>query len=63
MLDVLAIDLATHKVRILDRNKSPENAEAIIRFVIARRGVATEFYVTAPAGTVKDGADWRTSHA
>lgn len=49
--DVIALSSETFKVeRILARNKTADNAEAIVEMAVTRRGCETEFYCTAPAG-------------
>lgn len=55
LFDVVAVNLDTSKVRILDRNKTMENAEAIVKMAVMRRGVEDEFFAECPAGKFKDG--------
>lgn len=55
MLDVIAVNLDTKKVRIFATDKSERNAESIIDMAVLRRGVETEFYTTAEAGKYHDG--------
>lgn len=58
LYDVLAVDMSTHKVQVLDVSKTAKNADAIICFAVARRGVETYFYVTAEAGKYQDNDEW-----
>lgn len=53
--DVVAVDIKTNEVRVFARNKTEENAEAIIGMAVARRGVETEFYTTTRPGQYDDG--------
>ncbi len=58
MYDVLAIGLRTREVRVLERNLSLLNAEAVVALAIMRRGVEEEFYATATSGLYEDGDIW-----
>ncbi len=58
--DVLAVNLQTHKVRVLAHDKDHRNAEAIIDMAVMRRGVDVEFYTTGYTGIYKDGDDWKS---
>lgn len=55
MLDVIEVEFGTHKVRIIDRNKSERNAEAVVEMAVIRRGVENSFFTTCPAGKYSDG--------
>jgi hypothetical protein len=55
LYDVLAISLQTKKIRVLERDKTSENADAVIKFAVYRRGVDEEFYIKKPAGLYSDG--------
>ena len=48
LFDVVAINLRTKAERILDRDLTRENAEAVVRFTVVRRGCDVEFYVVRP---------------
>jgi len=48
LFDVIAINIRTGSERVLDRDKTKPNAEAIVKFVVMRRGVETEFYIARP---------------
>ena len=51
LFDVTATDLKTGAVRILASGKTKDNAEAISKMAVMRRGVETEFYSVIPTGT------------
>jgi hypothetical protein len=48
LYDVVAINIRDGSERVLDRDKTESNAEAIIMMAIMRRGVETEFYTARP---------------
>ena len=57
--DVLAVSLdRNHAVRILDRNRTAEDAKASMHMAVLRRGVETEFFAVVPAGSYADGQKW-----
>lgn len=61
MLDVIEVQIkAPHTVRVIERNKSVGNAEAIVSMAVARRGVEHFFFTTAPAGKYGDGDQLET---
>jgi hypothetical protein len=51
LYDVVAVDLKTKAVRVMDRNLTLENAEAYVSMAVMRRGVDEEFFKAVPAGT------------
>ncbi len=55
MLDVIEVEFKTHKVRVIGRNKSERNAEAVVSMAVMRRGVENSFFTMAPAGRYSDG--------
>lgn len=57
--DVVGVNLTTRKVRILERGKDSENAEAIVMMAVARRGVSEEFFAEVPAGRYQDGDEYK----
>ena len=61
MYDVIAVNMKTHKVRLLGKNKTERNADAIEMMGVARLGCYEEFFTRAPAGKYKDGDEWDTS--
>lgn len=58
MYDVIAVDLSTHKVRLLAENKTERNADAIEMMAVSRLGCDEEFFTKAPAGRYKEGDEW-----
>lgn len=55
-LDVVEVEIAApHRVRVMARNKAERDADAIVSMAVARRGVETHFFKTAPVGRYKDG--------
>ncbi len=58
MFDVIEVQIkAPHTVRIIANRKSEDNAEAIVKIAVVRRGVEHSFFKTVPAGQYRDGAD------
>lgn len=56
MVDVIEVEIAApHRVRVMERNKTDEDAEAIIKMAVARRGVEKHFYTKTTCGSYKDG--------
>lgn len=59
ILDVVEVKIGNPStVRVLERDKDPRNAEAIIKFAIMRRGVVGRFYSETIAGKYNDGDEW-----
>lgn len=58
MYDVIAVNLTTHKIRLLGENKTEKNADAIEMMAVARLGCDDEFFTRAPAGKYKEGDEW-----
>lgn len=50
LFDVVAVNIKTLAERFLDRNRTKEDAEAIVKIAVIRRGVEEEFFRTVPAG-------------
>jgi hypothetical protein len=48
LFDVEAVNIKTGEVRKLAENKTRENAEAIVKMAVMRRGVDEEFYREVP---------------
>jgi hypothetical protein len=59
LYDVVAVNMATHKVRLLAENKTESNADAVVSMAVARRGCDEEFFAAAAAGKYRDGDEWR----
>lgn len=58
MYDIIAVNMKTHKIRMLGENKSERNAHAIEMMAVSRLGCNDEFFTKAPAGRYKDGDEW-----
>lgn len=60
LLDVIEVQIRTpHTVRVMDRDMTERNAEAYINMAVFRRGVEHSFFTTAPAGTYRDGDEFK----
>lgn len=53
--DVVEVEIATRKVRVLATAKTWENADAIVNMAVMRRGVTHHFYKAVVAGSHQDG--------
>lgn len=60
LLDVVAVNLETKRVRLMAEGKTERNAEAIVSMAVMRRGCDEEIFTTVPAGSHKEGDPWRT---
>ncbi len=58
LYDVIAVSLRTNKVRFMADRKTLNNAEAIEKMAVMRRGVDEEFFTTVPAGSFNEGDDY-----
>lgn len=58
MYDVIAVDMTTHRVRLVAENKTEKNAMAIEHLALLRNGCDEEFFETVPTGKYKDGEEW-----
>lgn len=61
MYDVIAVNMTTHKVRLLAESKTERNADAIEMMAAVRLGCDEEFFTTTPAGKYKEGDKWDES--
>ena len=61
MYDVIAVNMATHRVRLLGESKTERNADAIEMMAVMRLGCDEEFFTRAQAGKYKDGDEWNES--
>lgn len=59
LYDVVAVDVDTRGVRLLASGKKLPDADAIVCMAVMRRGVEEEFFFRVPAGSYKDGDQWR----
>lgn len=55
LYDVVAVSIATSKVRLIASGKGERAADAIVSMAAMRRGVSEEFYTEVPAGKYRDG--------
>lgn len=58
LFDVVAVEMATHRVELLAEKKTERNADAIVMMAVVRRGVETHFYGIVPSGKCKNGDEW-----
>ena len=56
--DVVAVNIKTKLVRLLARDETQANAEAVVLMAVRRRGVDEEFFVAVEAGTYQEGESW-----
>lgn len=52
LFDVVAVNIKTSEQRVIDRNKTERNAEAIVSMAVMRRGVDVEFFKAVPATSI-----------
>jgi len=57
--DVVAVNLFTNKVSFFGERKDYQNAEAIVKIAVMRRGLDEEFYAITPAGMYQEGETYR----
>ena len=55
MFDVVAVNIETRRIRVLERNLTIRDADACATMAVMRRGCKEEFFVTAEAGRYQDG--------
>jgi len=58
LYDVVGVNIETNKVRIMAKNKTHEDADAIVRMAVTRRGVDEEFFSETIHGQYQDGDKW-----
>ena len=58
--DVVAVSLSTLKVRVIASDKTRENARAVVKLAVTKRGIDEEFFAEIPHGTYRDGDEWGT---
>ena len=56
--EVWAVDISTGTVRLMATKKDADNAAALVKLCVMRRGVEKEFYVVSPIGMYKEGDTW-----
>lgn len=57
--DILGVLVENSRVRVLDIEKTADNAEAWIALAVARRGCSDEFFVAVPSQSHKDGDTYK----
>ena len=63
LYDVLAVNIATLKVRLMAEKKTLPNAEAIVSMAVLRRGVDEEFYAEVPTAKYKEGDLYKSKNS
>jgi hypothetical protein len=58
LYDVVAVNIKSGVVRLLDAGQTKPNAEAIVALAVARRGVDEEFFADVPANSYATGDKW-----
>lgn len=58
LYDVVAVNMATNKVRIMASGKQLSSAKLMVCMAVARRGVDEEFFSEADGGKYTDGDAW-----
>ncbi len=58
LYDVIAVNMQSHKVRLLMEDKTERNADAIAEMAVIRIGCDEEFFAKVPAGQYKNGDEW-----
>jgi len=48
LFSIYAVNIKTGERRLMDKDKTEDNAEAYIKFAVIRRGVDEEFYIKEP---------------
>lgn len=59
--DVVSVHIESLNVRVLTRDKTEPNAEALVQNAVLRRGVDTHFFAVTTAGKYSDGDKWEGS--
>lgn len=59
LFDVVAVNIETGIVRMMAEGKTQPNAEAVVKMAIMRRGLDEEFYAEVPAGSHKEGDNYK----
>jgi len=60
LYDVVAVTIERQcTVRLINGGQTRENAEAVQKMAVMRRGCDEEFFSVVPAGMYSDGEKWR----
>ena len=55
MFDVVAVNIETRRIQVLERNLTIRDADAYVKMAVMRRGCKEEFFVRAKSGRYQDG--------
>lgn len=58
MYDVVEVNIREKTVQVMERGKDKENAEAVMKMAVMRRGVDTSFFAVVLEGSYQDGDTW-----
>ncbi len=58
MFYVIAVNLETHRVRLIGISETERGADYIEMMAVARHGCDEEFFTKTSAGKYKDGDEW-----
>lgn len=58
LFDVVAVNLKDNTVRFFGEGETYQNADAIVKMAVMRRGLDEEFYAVVAAGSYKEGDKW-----
>lgn len=62
LYDVLAVNIKTGAVRILEKDSEGDDADAVVKMAVMRRGVEEEFFAAVNAGSHRTGDKYDNSH-
>lgn len=62
LYDAIAVNIETSEVRLFGEGKTKDNAEAISKMAVLRRGCDEEFYTEVPTGTYKEGDLYKSAY-
>jgi hypothetical protein len=57
--DVVAVDIKANTVRLIAKNETHGEADAIMKMAVARRGVDEEFFSVVRHGHYNKGDEWK----
>ncbi len=61
MFDVIQVQFESKEIRLMGENESKDEAGAILRMAVMRRGVDGQFFKVVPTGIFKDGDTYDAS--
>jgi hypothetical protein len=56
--DVVAVDLVNYKATVIATDRTSDNAQAVVKMAVLRRGCEENMFVAVPAGKWKTGDRW-----